>query len=69
MQSVIYAECHVKSLCAERPIAECLHAECHYAECRGDILITLDFYNVMNCVVLVILKHLENMFWFNYCVL
>ncbi len=40
MLSVIYTECRIKVLYAERHYAECRCAECHnakcrYAECRG----------------------------------
>jgi hypothetical protein len=34
MLSVIYAECHKQTHCAECRYAECHYAECHYAECR-----------------------------------
>jgi hypothetical protein len=35
MLSVVYAECHMKALCAKCIYAECRYAECRYAECRG----------------------------------
>ncbi len=35
MPSVVYAECHVKTLNAQCPYTECHYPECRYAECCG----------------------------------